>query len=143
MSMVFSRRCEYAIQAILFLAGRENGTMVSIRDFTNRLGIPYHYLAKILQDLTRRKILKSHRGAKGGYALARNPEDITLIRVVEAVDGEAVLKSCVLGFAECSNLKPCSLHEQWADSRERIRVLLETENIAGLAARMQRPEYGR
>jgi Rrf2 family protein len=141
MNILFSRRCEYAIRAILYLARKPRGMMVSIREFTEKLDIPYHYLAKILQDLTRRKILESHRGASGGYSLAQSADEITLIRVVEAIDGEALMKSCVLGFPECSSQNPCSLHELWKRCREGILGRLESENIASLASRMEKPEY--
>src|SRR5262249_51939205 len=100
-----------------------------------------HYLAKVLQDLTRRKILRSHRGISGGYALARSSGDITLIDVVRAVDSDTLLQGCILGFEECSSRNPCSLNEQWSRSREGIERLLSTENSAGRAKRMRKPEY--
>ena len=87
MSTIFSRQCEYAIQAVLFLALKEDSSMTSIRELTDKFDIPYHFLAKILQNLTHRGFLKSSRGSAGGFTLAKKPGDINLLQIVEAIDG--------------------------------------------------------
>ena len=143
MSLIFSRQCEYALQAVLFLALRPRGEMTSIRDLTDRLDIPYHFLGKILQDLTRKGLLESLKGPTGGFALAMPPEEITLLHIVEAVDGLGFTKRCVLGFPECSGTNPCSVHEMWGRLRDGIYTMLVQENVAELARGMKRPEYRR
>ena len=123
MSLIFSRQCEYAIQAVFYLALKPGDGMTPIRELTRALKIPYHFLGKILQDLTRKGLLLSQKGPTGGFALRRAAGDITLLEIVEAVDGDGVLRQCVLGFPECSGKSPCAVHGQWAGLRDGDVVL--------------------
>lgn len=141
MSLIFSRECEYALQAVIFLAVRREAAMVSIKDLSKSLGLPYHFLAKILQRLTRKGLLISLKGPQGGFALAMPPEEITLLHIVEAVDGIGFTRSCVLGFDECSGTNPCSVHKNWETLREGIHDMMAGRSIAQLARDMKKPQY--
>ncbi len=141
MSSLFSRQCEYALQAVLYLAGKPDGEMTPIRELTQRLEIPYHFLGKILQDLTRKRLLVSLKGPTGGFALGKPAGEITLFQVVEAVDGTRFFSECVLGFPECGGEKPCPVHDRWGLLRDEIQAMLLGKNIAQLSAEMKRPEY--
>lgn len=141
MSILFSRQCEYALQAIFLLAQQDSGTMMSIREMTERLNIPYHFLAKILQDLTRKGILKSHRGPSGGFSLAKAPNEITLFQVIETIDGSGIMEDCVLGFPKCTSENPCAFHERWHAVRESLHKLLANEHLDRLMPKMKKPEY--
>jgi Rrf2 family transcriptional regulator, iron-sulfur cluster assembly transcription factor len=141
MSLIFSRQCEYALQAVLYLALRPEGEMTSIKELTGRLKIPYHFLAKILQDLSRKGLLSSQKGPTGGFALAMPAKEITLFHIVEAVDGADFTRTCVLGFAECSGASPCAVHDTWGGLRDSIYSMLVTKNVAQLAREMKKPEY--
>jgi Rrf2 family protein len=88
MGLIFSRRREYVIQAILYLALKEPGVWTSINEITDRLRTPAHFLEKTLQDLTKKNILLSLKGPTGGFALARPAEEIKLLEVVKAIDGD-------------------------------------------------------
>ncbi|TAK52426.1 MAG: transcriptional regulator, partial [Bacteroidetes bacterium] len=98
MSILFSRQCEYAIQAVLYLALKPHEEKTSIKELTQHLDLPYHFAAKILQALSRKGLLVSHKGSLGGFALATSAENITLYQIVEAVDGVGMFKGCLLGF---------------------------------------------
>jgi Rrf2 family protein len=141
MSIIFSRQCEYALQAVSYLALQPEGKNTSIKDLARKLHIPYHFLAKILQNLTYKKLLVSQKGPSGGFALALNPDKITLFHIVEAIDGVGFSNTCVMGFPECSGKSPCAVHNQWAKMREGIYSMLVSENIAEMAKAMKRPEY--
>ena len=141
MSILFSRQCEYAIQAVLYLALAPADESVPTNDLTRRLKIPYHFLGKILQRLTRKGLLRSEKGPKGGFSLALPADEITLFHIVEAIDGAAFTHSCVLGFPECSGKNPCSVHEAWGVERDQIYQMLVSRNIAEMAHDMRRPEY--
>ncbi len=141
MSLIFSRQCEYALQAVLYLALKAPGQMSSIRELAKKLDIPYHFLAKILQDLTRKKLLTSLKGPSGGFALGMPAREITLFHIINAVDGAEFTRSCVLGFAECSKKNPCAVHDKWGTLREGIYVMLVSKNIAQLAKEMNKPGY--
>jgi Rrf2 family iron-sulfur cluster assembly transcriptional regulator len=141
MSLIFSRQCEYALQAVLYLALRPQGQMTSMRELTKRLDVPYHFVAKILQDLTYKGLLNSMKGPTGGFALAMPAKDITLFHVVEAIDGADFTRTCVLGFPECSDKSPCAVHNKWTGLRDGIYSMLVRKNIAEMAKDMKKPEY--
>lgn len=141
MSLIFSRQCEYALQAVLYLALRSEGEMTSIKSLARRLGIPYHFLGKILQDLTRKKLLVSLKGPTGGFALAVPAKDVTLFHIVEAIDGAGFMRNCVLGFPECSGTNPCAVHSAWAGLRDEIYQMLISRNVGELARAMRKPQY--
>lgn len=143
MSVFFSRQCEYALQAVLYLALRKKGELTSIKEMSDRLGVPYHFLAKILQSLALKQLLISQKGPAGGFALGLPAEEITMFHIVEAIDGVGFTNQCVLGFAECSNKNPCSVHHQWAGLRESAYQMLVRKNIAEMARDMRKPEYKR
>ncbi|MGB2869962.1 MAG: Rrf2 family transcriptional regulator [Bacteroidota bacterium] len=141
MSVFFSRQCEYAMQAVLYLALKPEGEMTSMKELTRRLDIPYHFVAKILQQLTYKGLLASMKGPSGGFRLALAAKEITLFHIVEAIDGVAFTNSCMLGFSECSGKNPCSVHDQWAGLREEIYQMLVRKNISEMAKDMKKPEY--
>jgi Rrf2 family protein len=141
MSLLFSRECEYAIQAVLYLALKPEGSMTSIKTLTRRLSIPYHFLAKILQRLAGKGLLRSLKGPTGGFALARPAESITLFQIVQAIDGDGFLNSCVLGFPDCSTRNPCAVHEQWGTLRDSIHLMLIRKNISQMALETKKAEY--
>ena len=143
MSLIFSRQCEYALQAVLYLALQPRDKMTSIKELTKRIEIPYHFAGKILQNLTYKGLLRSMKGPTGGFALGMPAKDITLFHIVEAIDGVGFTRTCVLGFPECSGKKPCAVHEQWAVLRDGVYNMLVTKSIDELSKEMRKPEYSR
>ncbi len=141
MSVFFSRQCEYALQAAMYIALKPENEMTSIRELSMKLEIPYHFLAKILQDLTRKGLLTSLKGSAGGYMLARPKESITPFQIVEAIDGSSFLDSCLLGFPTCSKENPCAVHEDWNVLRDKLRDMLERTNIYEAGLSMKKPQY--
>lgn len=141
MTILFSRQCEYAIQAVLYIALKPPGEMTSIKDIASRLKIPYHFLAKIFQDLTYKGLLISLKGPTGGFALGMPASEITLFHLIEAIDGSDFVRNCVLGFPECSGEHPCAVHETWGGLRDGMYNMLVSKSIAQLAQEMNKPEY--
>jgi Rrf2 family iron-sulfur cluster assembly transcriptional regulator len=141
MSIIFSRQCEYALQAVMYIALKPEGEMVSTKDLTKKLAIPYHFLAKILQDLSYKGLLISQKGPNGGFGLGMPAKEITLFHIVEAIDGVDFTNQCVLGFPECSGKTPCAVHERWATLRDGIYSMLINKNIAQMAKEMRKPGY--
>jgi len=141
MSLIFSRQCEYALQAVVYIALKPPGEMTSIREMTGPLKIPYHYLAKILQDLVHKGFLSSLKGPAGGFSLGMPAKDITLLRIVEAIDGVDFTRICVMGFPECPGKNTCAVHDSWAVVRDGLYSMLTSRNVGQLAREMKRPEY--
>lgn len=141
MSIFFSRQCEYALQAVLYLALKPRDEMTSIRELTTKLKMPYHFLAKILQNLTHKGFLNSYKGPKGGFSLKKSANDITIYNIIGAIDGDSFKHNCILGFPDCGGDIPCSVHEQWEKIREDINKMLISKNITEMASEMKKPQY--
>ena len=133
--MLLSKSCVYGIRAALYLAAREDADYVPIRKMSESLDISFHFLTKILQQLTAAGILESYKGPKGGVRLSRSGEEISLLELVLAIDGPAMLTECALGLPGCGVLKPCPMHEKWAETREQIKAMLESTTITELSRR--------
>ncbi len=129
MTVIFSKKCEYGLQAILYLSTLEREAVLSADEIARKLNIPKEFISKILQSLTDSGIVFSKKGKSGGFALAKDPRRIRLIDVVAAIDGLAVFDSCVLGFPNCNPDNPCPLHEKWGQLRTKAYGMLTDETI--------------
>jgi len=130
---MFSRSAEYAIRAMTFLALQPAGKLTGAREIALAENIPMQFLWKILQNLARRKLVRSFKGVRGGYELARPGDRISVDDVVRATDESTMAQGCVLGLASCSEEKPCPLHHTWKGIREQLTHMLEQTTIADLA----------
>lgn len=130
---MFSKKCSYGIRAVIYLASSSNADFVSIQHISDKLDISFHFLTKILQTLTKNNIVTSYRGPKGGVVLARPAEEITLIEVVDAIDGGKLFNECVLGLSECGDDRPCPLHHHNKIVKAEYKALLEKTNIEEVA----------
>lgn len=131
--MLLSKSCVYGLRASLFLASNQNGEYVSIKELSKQLDISFHFLTKILQQLTAVDLLESLKGPNGGVRLSKPGDEITLLDVVVAIDGDDLFQECVLGLPGCGSEKPCPLHNIWAATRGDIREMLETNNLLDMA----------
>jgi Rrf2 family iron-sulfur cluster assembly transcriptional regulator len=129
MTVFFSKKCEYGLQAILFMAAQENGCVCPSDEISKKLKIPKEFVSKILQSLTESGIVESKKGKAGGFKLAKHPSKIKLIDVVDAIDGLESFNSCVLGFPNCSPENPCPVHNQWGELRTKAYDMLSLETI--------------
>lgn len=130
--MVLSKSCTYGILASLYIAKettREH-EYLSIKHMSEELNISFHFLTKILQKLTKSRILVSLKGPKGGVALSRAPKLITLLDIVIAIDGPDLFSECLLGLPGCGTEVPCPVHEQWTAAREDLRTMFQDKTLA-------------
>jgi Rrf2 family transcriptional regulator, iron-sulfur cluster assembly transcription factor len=133
MSLIFSRQCEYALQAVLYMSAQSGNNFTNIIEMSEKLDIPMPFLGKTLQLLVQKKILQSQKGPKGGFKLAKAPDEIALFHVVDAIDGTEFLTSCVLGFPECSTKNPCPMHSEWGILRDRVFQMLANKTVADIS----------
>ena len=132
MTVIFSKKCELGLQAVLFLSTQQNDQLFNASQISKSLKVPKEFVSKVLQALTDSDIVASKKGKKGGFQLAKSPSDIKLIEIVKAIDGLAIFNSCVLGFPGCSSLEPCPMHEKWGKLREEGYKMLSTESLEEL-----------
>lgn len=104
-----SRKVDYGLRAMVRLAQNPPGSVMSFRDIAACEGIPDDYLAKIMRSLVVGELVRSTRGPRGGYRLARPPADLTILDVIEAVDGPIAINEC-LEATGCPKLGACTLH---------------------------------
>ena len=130
---MFSRSCEYALQAILYIAlHSKNGNAIGLKEISESQKVPLHFLAKILQQLVKQKILNSVKGRNGGFALRISPDKLQLIKIVETIDGLDIFERCGMGLKKCSDKTPCPIHFEYKLVKERIRNLLTEKTLAEL-----------
>jgi len=106
-----------------------------VSDISRSMKIPMSFLAKILQRLMKQDIVKSVRGVKGGFRLAKQPRDINLLQVVEAIQGVSAANICAIDKSLCRLSKTCSVHPVWVEIREMVEKRLKKETFAMMLAR--------
>ena len=136
---LLSRSCVYGLRAVLYVASFPGErTHVPIREIADQLGLSFHLLTKILQQLTAAKLLDSFRGPRGGVRLRREAEQISLLDVEKAIDGDDLFTACALGLAECSEKHPCPVHRRWGPLRRELHDALREMTLASLRDPVQR-----
>jgi Rrf2 family iron-sulfur cluster assembly transcriptional regulator len=135
MGLQLTRGAEYAMRAMSYLARFPEGHIASLREIGEAQDIPESFLAKILQSLVREGLAVSHRGAHGGFALARAAGGITMQQVIEAVDGPISVNQCVLSSDNCLRSSSCTLHEAWLQAQDQLMDVLGTITLEALAPR--------
>lgn len=127
-----TRDGEYAVRAVLHLASQPEGKVSLITEISEAQDVPRSYLSKIMQHLTRAGFVKSRRGAKGGFALARPADTITLRQVIEAIEGNIYLNVCLMGKGECPRDEICPVHLVWREAQKKLFEVLDGKTMAQL-----------
>jgi|CXWL01.1.fsa_nt_gi Rrf2 family protein len=130
--LALSRTIGYAISALARLAGPD-GTWTLAKDIASAAEIPKAYLSTILNTLARAGLIKAKRGYRGGFTLAKSAEKISVLHVVEAVEGRAWRERCLLGLSQCSDERACASHAFWKIQREQIEKFLRSLTLAQVA----------
>ena len=127
---MLSKTCEYAIRATLYIAQKsKNGEKIGIKAIAKGIDSPEHFMAKILQELSRKKLLQSTKGPNGGFYLDSDHLKYSLADIVKAIDGDKLFTGCGLGLENCSEKKPCPLHDEFKTIREKIKLTLQTAKV--------------
>lgn len=129
---MFSQTVEYALRAIVFLADAGDDAVIN-RTIAERTQVPPGYLSKVLQSLGRAKLVTSRRGPIGGFVLARLPDDITVLDVINAVDPIKRINTCPLDLKSHGSTL-CPLHRKLDDAIAQIESAFASTSIADLLA---------
>ena len=135
--MIYSRSAEYAIRAFVHLAQLPEGKYAMVKQIAAEEDIPTHFLAKILQQLACKGLLRSSKGPTGGFSLRVPADEIRLLDIVDTLDGLSEYEKCASGLAECSDEMPCAMHDSWKALRSRIMDYLGRNTIADLAKTLE------
>ena len=131
--MKFLLSTEYAVHGLISLSLSSSGKAVLLGEIAEAVKVTESYLRKVFQLLSKRGIVVSRRGAKGGYFLGRKSEQISLKDVVEAIEGSSYLYNCLMVQRGCSIFKNCPVREAFEKASERMFEILEKTSIADLA----------
>ena len=132
--MQITRQADYAVRAVLHLAQIKNGDRTPTSTIAKEQRIPPSFLAKIISQLSITGLLHTSRGARGGVTLARDPNEITLLEVIEAIDGPMQLNECVGDNAVCTFDIDCPIRSIWCHAQEELVARLRNTNFAQLMA---------
>lgn len=134
---MFSKSGEYAIRAMIFIAKESlNGKRVGFKEVASATKSPEAFVAKILQQLAKDRLLISTKGPGGGFVLNGSTQSISIRSIVVAVDGNDLFNGCSLGFEKCSSDKPCPLHHEMMEIRERLTTILENSTLQDMVDKL-------
>ncbi len=131
--MQLTREADYGIRSVLYLSRQPFKKVSFVNEISEEYKIPRSFLAKILQKLVKAKIVRSYRGVKGGFSLARQSRDITVLDVLEAIEGKLALNICVSDKRKCTFSKHCPSHILWMNVQARVVETLKKANFDELS----------
>ncbi len=130
---MLSNTSKYAVRAVIYLAlNAGEDKKIGIKQISKDLGIPTPFLGKILQTLAKQKLLSSTKGPHGGFGLGKSADEISLIDIVDIIDGQDIFNKCLIRLEDCSEKEPCSMHDKYMEIRKNLMVLFHQEKIAEL-----------
>ena len=136
--MIFSSATEYAIRGLSELACRsQNGQSILLNDLVSGTDLPRDFVAKLFQKLVKGNILNSAKGRGGGFSLAKPAHEITLMQIVEVMEGPQCFDRCVVGLEKCNDQMPCPQHDLYKPIRHRLKDYLATTTLADLASSLK------
>mgnify|MGYP001770061672 CR=1 FL=1 len=130
-----SKKGDYAIRGMVYLAGQQPDRVVLAGEIARAMDVPPQFLAKIFQQFGKLGLVRSFRGSGGGFQLARPPGEITLLEIVEAVEGPVMPNRCVLSGGACSREKGCTVHPVWKKVQKSVVEILGGVTLEELSGR--------
>jgi Rrf2 family protein len=131
--MQITRQADYAVRAVLYLAEHNHNARVATSEIGRAQHIPVTFLAKIVAQLAAAGILRSTRGAHGGVTLGRPADEISLLDIVEAIDGPLLLNECVADPSACQVGAGCTVHQVWCQAQAELVQRLGQTSFAQMA----------
>jgi len=134
---MLSKSTEYAIRALVFIQLRNwEQKRPGVVEIAKEIEAPEAYSAKILQTLTKNKLVDSVKGRGGGFFFDENQSNLTLYDVIHVVEGDASFHKCGIGLKQCTDENPCPLHEKYKDLRDGFFEIVKTETIKSLSEKI-------
>lgn len=132
---MFSKACEYGIRAVIYIwSQNDKGKKLGIKDICKEIDAPEFFTAKILQSLAKQGVISSAKGPNGGFYVGTAQENLTLMDLVVAIDGDQLFKGCGLGLRQCSEETPCPIHSEFKVIRNELSEMLRNKKLVDLAS---------
>ena len=132
--MRLTRGSDYGLRGMLYMARQPLGQICLVSQVAAAENLPESYLAKIFQDLARNRLLMSHRGAKGGFSLVSDPQDISLLDIIEAVEGQIAIAPCLDVREGCDRAELCEIYDVLDSAQTHMLSVLKNTTLADLVA---------
>ncbi|HEY3379543.1 MAG TPA: Rrf2 family transcriptional regulator [Armatimonadota bacterium] len=132
MAMQLTRAGEYAVRSLVYLAAQDDDARVMASEVASAENIPVNFVRKILESLAKTGLVKSYRGAGGGFILGREAKQITLRQIVEAIEGPFALNEC-LSPNGCENMPHCPVSQVWMEAQRAVEDVLGRYSLADVA----------
>jgi Rrf2 family protein len=132
---MLSRRADYGVRAMIDIAAQQPTERMIVSEIAKRQDIPPSFLAKIVPLLARAGLVRTSLGAAGGITLAASPEEISLLQIIEAIDGSFALNLCSLNPADCEQHTTCAACQVWGEAQRQLNQTLAQTRLAELGAR--------
>lgn len=130
---MLSSTCKTAIKAVIYLASKfESGENAGIKEIAEFIDASEHTIGKLLQTLVKQGVVNSIKGPSGGFYISKEQRKQPIINIVEAIDGKQLFKECGLGLSKCSASRPCPIHHDYKEARDKVEKLFSTRKIADL-----------
>jgi Rrf2 family protein len=134
---MLSNTCKYGLRATIFIALKStNGNRIGLKTISDNLNIPSPFLGKILQNLTKHKILSSTKGPHGGFIMGNSASEVSIMDIFEIIDGEDYFDKCLIGVQSCTDdpvNSPCPIHSKYSHIRDEISAVFVNTSIQDLA----------
>ena len=132
--MKVKKATAYALHALMYMVRHITQLPVTTNAIAKGEGIPPEYLAKIFQQLAKAQIVKGVKGRKKGHVFARPPEDISLLEVINSIEGESVFDDCPIKHCQCGGTpQNCYIYAQWINATKKIRTIFDETSLTSVA----------
>lgn len=131
--MRLSQRADYSVRMMVDLASMSNGQRTTINEIARRQDVPEPFMAKIASHMATAGLVATQRGTGGGLAMARPADRITLLQIVEAIDGPIALTRCTLELIRCPRSTKCAVHPVWEQAQRQLKELLSHTRLSDIA----------
>ena len=137
MSMEITKAADYGLRAMYRLGQSPMSVSALIGDIANEMNIPAQFLHKVMPRLVKAGLVRSRRGARGGYRLAKQPGEISLLQIVQAIDGPIYINRCLFDHEDCTMDEYCPIRPVFQDAQDALRKVLDDSSLADLIVRKE------
>lgn len=130
--MELNNTSKYAIRILAYIANKSEGKLISAKELSEILDIPYKFLTKIITDLVKEGFIVSTRGREGGVRLAKEASEITVMQILNSFNEFNNHSQCLLGIGPCDAKKKCALHDQWLQPKKMINDMFTKTTLLDL-----------
>jgi Rrf2 family protein len=131
--MILSKTFGYALRSVLYVAAMsDENRNIQLQEIAVNLGVPRHFLGKVMKRLVKSGVIDSAKGHSGGYVMNRQTLSLPVIKLVTLIEGDELFKNCVIGFKKCNESNPCPLHNQMVEIRRQLTTVFSETKIRDL-----------